>query len=67
MNKMTFDNYPDILKPSDIMDILQIGRSTCYNLLYSGSIPTIRIGKQYSILKKELIKYLNESCSNHTD
>jgi len=67
MNKMTLDNYPDILKPNDIMDILQIGRSTCYKLLYGGSIPTIRIGKQYRVLKKELIKYLNESCSNHTD
>ncbi len=67
MDKLTLNDYPDILNPNDIMNILQIGRSTCYKLLYGGLIPSIRIGRQYRITKKSLAEYLNLSYSNITD
>lgn len=63
----TLNDYPDILKPNDIMNILQIGRSTCYNLLYGGFIPSIRIGKQYRITKKSLAEYLDLPYDNNAD
>ena len=66
-NVQTLTNYPDVLKPNDIMNILQIGRSTCYNLLYDGIIPSIRIGKQYRIPKKSLAEYLDLPYDNNTD
>lgn len=66
-NIQTLNNYPDVLSPNDIMSILHIGRSTCYKLLYGGLIPSIRIGKQYRVLKKELVDYLSMAYANRTD
>lgn len=58
-NKRYFDDYPDILTPQDCMHILSIGRSTLYQLLRSGTLPSIRIGKQYRISKKCLQDFIN--------
>ena len=66
-NVQTLNNYPDVLSPNDIMSILHIGRSTAYKLLYSGYIPSIRIGKQYRIPKKSLVEYLSLAYSKSTD
>ena len=65
MDRMILDDYPDILKPNEIMDILQVSRGICYELLRSGAIPSFRIGKLYRIVKKDFIGYLDASCSNH--
>lgn len=52
------ENLPDVLTPEMLMDILKIGRNSTYNLLRSGAIRSIRIGKQYRIPKDALIEYL---------
>lgn len=54
-----FDHYADILTPEDCMNILSIGRSTVYQLLRSGQLPSIRVGKQYRISKKCLQDFIN--------
>lgn len=53
------ESYPDVLSPTDIMEILNIGRSNTYKLLRSGELRSIKIGKQYRIPKKYLLQFLH--------
>lgn len=54
----TLDDHPLILKPTDLMPILNVGRNTVYELLRCGQIHSVRIGKQLRIPKQALIDYL---------
>ena len=58
------DNYKlrrfnDVLTVDDLMDFLAIGRSTAYNLLRSGQIKCIKIGRNYKIPKENVLNYVN--------
>lgn len=55
----SFDELPLTLKVEDLMPILGVGRNTAYELVRSGKIRSIRIGKQLCIPKDALIKYLS--------
>ncbi len=57
------ENYPDVLTPNDLMKFLSIGRNTVYDILKSGKLASIKIGKQYRIPKNSVVRYLN-SCYN---
>lgn len=52
------NDYPDVLKPEDVMTILGIGKNTVYRMLKSGELKSIKVGKQYRIPKKYLLQYL---------
>jgi len=58
------EELPDVLQVEDVMGFLQIGRNTIYQMLRSGQLPSIRIGRQYRIPKKILLSYLEEKCYN---
>lgn len=55
----SFDELPLTLKVEDLMPILGIGRNTAYELVRSGKIRSIRIGRQLRIPKDALIEYLS--------
>lgn len=55
----SFEELPLTLRVEDLMPILGIGRNTAYELVRSGKIRSIRIGKQLRIPKDALIKYLS--------
>lgn len=57
MNEM-FKDYPDVLTPGDLQEILRIGRNSTYKLLSENQIETIKIGKKYIIPKINVINYL---------
>ena len=63
MEKYNTDNilleYTDILTVGDVMEILDVGKSTLYDLLRRGDIECFRIGNRYKICKQSLIDYLN--------
>ena len=61
MKQKTLDNYPDVLTPNDIMQILSIGRNKVYELLNDGTLKSIRIGRKHRIPKKILIEFLENS------
>ena len=42
----------------DIMAVLGIGRNSAYNLVRSGQIKAIHIGRQIRIARHELLRYL---------
>ena len=57
LNEM-FKNYPAVVTPGDLQEMLHIGRNSTYNLLSENQIETIRLGKKYIIPKVNVIKYL---------
>jgi len=57
MNKHLAD-YNDVLTVKDIMEILNIGKNTAYNLIKTNQIDVLRIGKQIRIPKRNLMKYM---------
>lgn len=48
----SFDDLPLTLRVEDLMPILGIGRNTAYELVRSGKIRSIRIGRQLRIPKR---------------
>ena len=61
----SFDDLPLTLRVEDLMPILGIGRNTAYELVRSGQIKSIKIGRQIRILKSEVIAFLcqGSNCS----
>lgn len=57
------ESYPDVLTPEEAMKVLCIGRNKIYELLQSGSLKSLKIGKQYRIPKKYILTFI-ESCYN---
>lgn len=53
------EDYPDVLTPHEVMEILGIGRNLLYQLMQEGTIPAFRLGKKmWRVLKKDLIGYV---------
>ena len=57
-NYRSFDELPLTLRVEDLMPILGIGRNTAYELVRSGKIRSIRIGRQLRIPKDAIQDYL---------
>jgi len=53
-----FTTFGDIVSVKELCKMLSIGKNTAYELLQSGDIKSIRIGKVYKIPKKYVIEYI---------
>ena len=58
------ENYNDVLRIKDIMDILEIGRNSAYKLISNGSIKSLIIGRNIRIPKIYLLDYLTTESYN---
>ena len=56
----SYDELPLTLRVEDLMPILGIGRNTAYELVRSGKIRSIRIGRQLRIPKDAIQDYLTQ-------
>lgn len=56
----SFGELPLTLRVEDLMPILGIGRNTAYELVRSGQIRSIRIGRQLRIPKEAVQEYLSQ-------
>lgn len=61
---MLFTQYPDILSINDLRSALGIGRTKAYELVGSGQIRSIKVGKSIRIPKTSLLDYVKESSYN---
>ena len=52
-------DLPMTLRVEELMPILGIGRNTAYELIRSGQIRSIRIGRQNRIPRDALLEFLN--------
>lgn len=57
---ITPDNLPFVLSVQQLADVLQIGRNSAYDLVKSGQIRSIRIGRTIRIPQSALFDYLNQ-------
>lgn len=55
-----FESYPDVVRPQQLQDMLQMGRTKIYELIRTNQIPNKRIGGNYFIRKDAVINYLQE-------
>jgi len=51
----SFDDLPLALRVEDLMPILDIGRNSAYELVRSGAIRSVKIGRQLRIPKQAII------------
>ena len=63
-SRNNFPSIPDLMTVRELMDALSIGRTKAYELIHSGSINYMKIGRQIRIPKKSLLDYLNVGWYN---
>lgn len=60
-NIITPENLPLVLSVPELAAVLQIGRNAAYNLVKSGEIRCVRIGRNIRIPQSALLNYLNQA------
>ena len=55
----SLDDLPVTLRVEELMPILGIGRNTAYELVRSGRLRSIRVGRQIRIPKAEVLRFLS--------
>lgn len=58
MNTKNYEDLPTILSVEDLMSFLGIGKNSAYNLVRSGQIKSIRIGRQIRITRESVISFV---------
>jgi excisionase family DNA binding protein len=52
---------------AEVADHMRVSNMTVYRLIKSGSLPAIRVGKNYRIRGKDLVAYLEASATHFGD
>lgn len=61
MQEQVDNNLPLVLKVEELMPILSIGRNSAYELVRSGKIRSVRIGRTYRIPRDAVEEYLRKT------
>ncbi len=54
-----FDQLPLVLSVPQVAQVLNLGRDTTYDLVRSGHIRSVRVGRQYRVPKAAILEYLS--------
>lgn len=54
------DGGKEYMKVAEMAEFLQIGRSRAYELVGSGEIPSVRIGRSVRVSRRKLERWLEE-------
>ncbi len=60
-NAIFFEQLPLVLRVNQLSHILGVSRNTAYNLVRSGAIRSIRVGRNYLIPRDAVADYLLKS------
>lgn len=63
MDYTDFSQVPIILNVSQLAQVLGIGINNTYELIHSGRIKAVKIGRQYRISKEAVLKFLGVSAA----
>ncbi len=63
---MQLCELPDVLTVQQLIDFLPLGRNSVYELLNSGKLAAIKVGRKYMIPKECLVDYLRRAAYNGT-
>ena len=58
LENSTFQKYPDVVSHVELCSMLGISKNAAYELLKSGKIRNVKIGRKYLIPKQYVIHYL---------
>lgn len=61
MNSTTYDSLPAVLNANQLATTLGISRAGAYQLLNTGTFPTLRIGKRLLVPKDKLIGWIEKN------
>ncbi|MCQ2355220.1 MAG: helix-turn-helix domain-containing protein [Clostridia bacterium] len=61
--KIMFSDYPEIVSVAQMQTMLGISRHAAYDLVRDGSIPAVKIGTSFRILKLNIIKYMADNLA----
>ena len=56
----SLSDLPLVMKVEDLMPVLCIGRNTAYELVRSGQIRSIRVGRSIRVPKEAVAEYLSK-------
>jgi len=56
---MTFESAPDVLNVEEVALLLRIGRNGAYDLVNSGALRSVKIGRRLVITKSSLLSFLH--------
>ena len=56
----SINDLPLVMKVEDLMPVLCIGRNTAYELVRSGQIRSIRVGRNIRVPKEAVAEYLSK-------
>ena len=59
-----FESYPDVVTVIELAKMLNVGRNTAYELVRSGAVKSITIGRQIRIAKSSVIELINKNKSD---
>lgn len=54
------ENLPKVLNVKDLAEILSVSQNTAYNLVRSGQVRSIRIGRTYRIPREAVDEFLQK-------
>ena len=57
----TYEDLPLTMRVEDLMPVLRIGRNAAYELVRSGNIRSIRVGRSIRIPREAVIDYLTQA------
>ena len=56
--RLMLRKYPDVMNVDDVSEVLGVSTKTCYKLIRSGKITSLKVGRAYRIPKAHLFSYL---------
>lgn len=56
--RLLFKEYPDVLDVKQVSKLLGISTKTVYKLINDGTLPCLKVGREFRILKVTVMKYL---------
>ena len=55
---LMFTSYPDLVNINQLKEMLGIGINLAYRLVRNKTIPSVKVGREYKISKRNVIYYL---------
>ncbi len=59
--ELMFTEYPDIVNVPQLREMLDIGVNLAYELVRQKKIPSLKVGREYKIPKRNVIAYLTKN------
>lgn len=56
--RQVFKEYPDVLDVKQVSNLLGISTKTVYKLINSETLPCLKVGREFRVLKVTVMKYM---------